>query len=164
MIFMKEKAYYIDGKKLEVELARLNQTFNDNVDQVMKKKKISRKAAEKESKGYISDDLGEMFLAIAYNLANKNNFNNYTYKEEMIGLGVEYLCRFAKKFDKNNPKANGFSYCTQICYNGFIQAITKEKKRSELKDKLIKKAMEKSEQERWLEEERGNLYEDDGDR
>jgi hypothetical protein len=159
-----KKTYYIDGKKLEQELSVLNKTFNDNVHEIMRERKIARKAAEKEAKGYISDDLGEMFLKIAYNLANKNNFNNYTYKEEMIGLGVEYLCRFAKKFDKDNPKANGFSYCTQICYNGFIQAITKEKKRSELKDKLIKKAMEKTEQERWLEEERDFLYEDDGDR
>jgi hypothetical protein len=160
---MTSKTNYIDGKKLEEELSILNQTFNDNVDEIMKEKKIDRKKAEKLAKGFISDDLGEMFLKIAYNLANKNNFNNYTYKEEMIGLGVEYLCRFAKKFDKDNPKANGFSYCTQICYNGFIQAITKEKKRSELKDALIKKAMEKSELEKWQQDEKGFMYEDDGD-
>jgi hypothetical protein len=102
-----------------------------------------------------------MFINIAYNLANKNNFNNYTYKEEMIGLGIEYLCRFARKYDKDNPKANPFSYCTTICYHGFQQAITKEKKKSELKDKIIKQAMEQSEQDKWFKEEKGFIYEDD---
>ena len=143
---------YIDGDELEKELSHLSDTFNIDVKRIMKELKIGKKAAEKKAKGEITDELGEMFLKIAYNLANKSNFNNYTYKEEMIGLGIEYLCRFAKKFDKNNPKANAFSYCTQICYNGFIQAITKEKKRSELKDVIIKKAMEKTELERWEDE------------
>jgi hypothetical protein len=153
----KTKTNYIDGESLKNELTYLSETFKADVKRVMDEEKIALKPAEKKAKGIISDELGEMFLKIAYNLANKNNFNNYTYKEEMIGLGIEYLCRFAKKFDKDNPKANAFSYCTQICYNGFIQAITKEKKRSELKDTLIKKAMEKTELERWNEDvERGD--------
>jgi hypothetical protein len=146
------KTNYIDAQELKKELTHLSETFKADVKRIMDEEKILLKAAEKKARGEITDELGEMFLKIAYNLANKNNFNNYTYKEEMIGLGIEYLCRFAKKFDKNNPKANAFSYCTQICYNGFIQAITKEKKRSELKDKLIKQAMEKTELERWNEE------------
>jgi len=60
----------------------------------MKEMKLTEKEAKKIAKGTISDELGEMFLQIAYNLINKNNFNNYTFKEEMIGLGIEYLCRF----------------------------------------------------------------------
>jgi hypothetical protein len=143
---------YIDNEKLEQELVFLSESFKTDVKRIMKEEKVSKKTAEKKAKGVISDDLGDMFLKIAYNLSNKTNFNNYTYKEEMVGLGIEYLCRFAKKFDHKNPKANAFSYCTQICYNGFIQAITKEKKRSALKDVLIKKSMEKTEIERWEEQ------------
>jgi hypothetical protein len=138
---------YIDNNLLEKELSHLHDTYKADVKRVMK--------------GLITDDLGEMFLKIAYNLINKNNFNKYTFKEEMIGLGVEYLCRFAKNFDASNPKANGFSYCTQICSNGFIQSITKEKKRSALKDKIIKASMEKTEQEKWHQKEKGHYYEDD---
>jgi hypothetical protein len=161
---MTNKTNYIDGEKLKEELTLLSETFKKDVKRIIDEEKINKKAAEKKAKGFISNELGEMFLKIAYNLSNKNNFNNYTYKEEMIGLGIEYLCRFAKKFDKDNPKANAFSYCTQICYNGFIQAITKEKKRTELKDNIIKKAMEKSEMEKWQQEEKGFLYEDDDNR
>jgi hypothetical protein len=79
----------------------------------------------------------------------------------MIGLGIEYMCRFAKSFDIDNPKSNGFSYCTQICSNGFIQCIKKEKKRLDIKDKIIKRSMEKSELEKWNTETKGYLYEDD---
>jgi len=50
---------------------------------------------------------------------------------------------------------------TQICSNGFIQAITKEKKRTTLKDKIIKEAMEKTELEKWTSKEKGFKYEDD---
>ena len=68
----------------------------------------------------------------------------------MMGLGTEFLCRYAKKFDYNHPRANGFSYLSQICSHGFVQCIIREKKESEKKDKMIKKSMECSEQEKWL--------------
>jgi hypothetical protein len=160
MKFMAKNTNYIDGKKLHIELVKLSNSFKADVSRVMKEKKISKKEAEKLSKGIISEELGEMFLKIAYNLANKNNFAGYTYKEEMIGLGIEYLCRFSKKFDETNPKANAFSYCTQICANGFIQVLKKEQKKSDLKDILIKEAMNKSELEKWQYEEKRYLHED----
>jgi hypothetical protein len=152
---------YINNKILERELSILHDTYNDDVKRIMDEKKLNKKEAKKLAKGYISEELGEMFLKIAYNLINKNNFNNYTFREEMIGLGVEYLCRFAKNFDATNPKSNGFSYCTQICYNGFIQSITKENKRTQLKDKIIKESMLKSELDKWTQQEKGHIYEDD---
>jgi hypothetical protein len=158
---MKEKTNYINGKDLERELIHLSDTYKADVDLIMKEEKLSLKDAKKKAKGEISEELGLMFISIAENLANKNNFAGYTYIDEMKGLGIEYLCRFSKTFDKSNPKANAFSYCTQICYNGFVQAITKEKKKAELKDIMIKKHSEKSELEKWQYEEKGFIYEDD---
>jgi len=146
---MSENKNYIDNKLLEKELIYLSETFKKDAERIMKKKKINKKDAEKQAKGIISEDLGEMFLGIANNLANKSNFNNYTYKEEMIGLGLEYLCRFAKRYDYTNANANAFSYCTQICYNGFIQCIKKENDRAKMKDKMIKESMHETEQEKW---------------
>ena len=143
------KRNYIDNKLLEQELVKLSDSFKADTERIMREKKINKKDAEKLAKGVISEELGEMFLKIAYNLSNKSNFNNYTFKEEMIGLGIEYLCRFSKRYDANNPKANPFSYCTQICFNGFVQYLKKEKNRIELKDKLIKEAMLDSELAKW---------------
>ena len=110
------------------------------------------KEAYKEANGVISDRLGEMFLMLANNLSCKKNWIGYTYREDMIGKGVYFLCKYAHNFDKNNKKANAFAYVTQICKNGFIQVWEKEEGQSSLKDKLIKDSMEKPELDKWLEE------------
>lgn len=104
----------------------------------------------KKATGETSEELGEMMLKIADGVGNKKNFINYTYKEEMKGLGIEFLCKYAKKFDYEHPRANGFSYLSQICTNGFKQVLNKEKKQSEMKDKIIKRSMETSEQDKWI--------------
>jgi hypothetical protein len=147
---MAKKLHYIDNKLLEKELKVFNETFNSDVLKIKKNNpKFTEKEAKKLAQGYISEELGDMFLKIAQNLINKTNFNRYPYRDEMVGLGVEYLCRFAKSFKAHLPNSNGFSYCTQICYHGFQQVIIKEKKRAALKDSIIKEAMQKSELEKW---------------
>jgi hypothetical protein len=153
----KEKTNYIDNKLLEIELIKFSSSFNEEVDRIRKETKQSLKDAKKAATGYISEELGTMFLQIAYNLINKSNFNNYTYRDEMLGLGIEYMCRFAKNFDRTKTNANGFSYCTQICFNGFIQAITKEKKRSALKDDMIKDSMYDTELDKWNKSKLNNI-------
>lgn len=145
----KEKNHYIDNKLLEIELEKFSSSFKEEVARLKKDSKLPLKDIKKQANGYISEELGAMFLEIAYNLINKSNFNNYTYRDEMLGLGIEYMCRFAKNFDSTKSNSNGFSYCTQICFNGFIQAITKEKKRSALKDEIIKETMFSSELDKW---------------
>jgi len=152
---------YIDNDKLEFHLDVLHQTYiedlNNITDEILSKNKgmdseEATKKAKKIARGYISEELGMMFLKIANNYINRNNFNKYTnaYRDEMIGLGIEYLCRFSKTFDKTNDKCNGFFFCTKICHNAFIQAITKEKKKSKLKDDIIKEAMNmSSESDKW---------------
>ena len=107
-------------------------------------------ACGKKATGECSEELGLMFLKIVDGVGNKKNWINYTYKIEMKGLGIEFLCKYAKKYDFTHPRANAFSYLTQICNNGFKQVQSKEKKQSEIKDKLIKQSMESSEQDRWL--------------
>lgn len=106
----------------------------------------------RSARGHISEELGEMFLKVAKGIGNKKNFINYTYKEEMMGLGIEFLCKYAKKFKYELPKANAFAYLSQICKNGFIQSINKEKKQSKMKDTLIKQSMHCSESEKWSRE------------
>ena len=99
--------------------------------------------------GDITPELGEMFLEIALNVSNRKNFINYTYKDDMIGRGVLFLCKYAKGYDSNNPKANAFSYVTRICSNGFVQCIKDEKKKSKLKDDIISLEKEKDENCEW---------------
>lgn len=105
---------------------------------------------EKKCTGEITEELGVMFLNLVDGMSNKRNWIKYTYKEDLKGLGLEFLCKYTKRFDPDNPKSNAFAYCSQICNNGFLQALEKEKKQGILKDALIKRSMECSEKDKWL--------------
>lgn len=132
---MAKNAFYIEGKELAEELNSLRDT------------------------GEISDKLGEMFLKIVNNMANRKNFINYTFKDEMKGRGLIFLCKYAKSFDKNNPKANAFAYVSQICFRGFVQSIKEEQKHASIKDALIKNNIEAPELDKYLKDQRDELYE-----
>ena len=87
----------------------------------------------------ITNYLGECILKIANNLANKGNFNGYSFKDEMICDGIENCIKY---FDKFNPakSSNPFSYYTQIIYFAFLRRIAKEKQQYHLKHKIIQSA------------------------
>ena len=80
--------------------------------------------------------MGECFYKIATHLSYRPNFINYTYREEMIGDGIENCIRYAKNFNPEKSR-NPFAYFTQIIYYAFIRRITKEKKQSAIKQKII---------------------------
>jgi len=83
----------------------------------------------------VTDYIGKCFWDIACGLANKPNFINYTYKDEMIMDGVENCIRYCHNFDPEKSK-NPFSYFTQIIYYAFLRRIEKEKKQTYIKFKM----------------------------
>ena len=95
---------------------------------------------EAESEGEIippiPEYIGECFYKIATHLSYRPNFINYTYREEMIGDGIENCIQYAKNFNPEKSK-NPFAYFTQIIYYAFLRRITKEKKQTAIKQKMI---------------------------
>ncbi len=95
---------------------------------------------EAESEGDIippiPEYIGECFYKIATHLSYRPNFINYTYREEMIGDGIENCIQYAKNFNPEKSK-NPFAYFTQIIYYAFLRRITKEKKQTAIKQKMI---------------------------
>lgn len=85
----------------------------------------------------ISQYIGECILEIANRLSTKPNFMNYTYKEEMIMDGVENCILYMHNFKPEKYK-NPFAYFTQIIYYAFLRRIDKEKKQTDIKNKMIK--------------------------
>lgn len=80
--------------------------------------------------------LGECIKLIAENLARSPNFANYSFKEEMIGDGIENSLMYIRNF--NPEKYNKpFAYFTQIIYYAFLRRISKEKKQTYIKHKLF---------------------------
>lgn len=111
---MKEKKYYVRNAELLPEMINWKET------------KI------------ISNELGKMFITIATNLSKKANFAGYTrvWREEMIQDAVLTCVKYGKNFNpelSNNP----FAYVTTICYNAFKNYINKQKRHSEIKDKIF---------------------------
>lgn len=101
--------YYVTNEELLPELKKFNQT------------------------GIMSEELGLMVLKIASGLANKGNFSNYTWKEDMINEGILAFLKFGRSFDPEISK-NAFAYISMACYRAFVAYIKKQKKHSQIKD------------------------------
>ena len=86
----------------------------------------------------VTDYIGECFLKIAQHLSFRPNFINYSYKEEMIGDGIENCLQYVNNFDPEKSR-NPFAYFTQIIHYAFLRRIQKEKKQLEIKTKIIEK-------------------------
>ena len=106
---------------------------------IERKELIAEAEAADEPTPQISNYLGECILKIANHLSYRPNFINYTYKEEMISDGIENCLQYISNFNPEKS-SNPFAYFTQIIYFAFIRRITKEKKQSKIKDRLLKRS------------------------
>ena len=118
-----KKPHYVDNKLFFAEMEKWKSEINesDEVDDLPP---------------MVTEYMGECFYKIATHLSYRPNFINYTYREEMIGDGIENCIRYAKNFNPDKSK-NPFAYFTQIIYYAFIRRITKEKKQTAIKQKII---------------------------
>ena len=95
--------------------------------------------ANDEFRPQVTNYIGECFLKIANHLSYRPNFINYTYREEMISDGIENCLQYIDNFDPEKSK-NPFAYFTQIIYFAFVRRITREKKQSKIKDRLLRRS------------------------
>ena len=120
---MDKKQHYVDNKLFFAEMQKW-------------KKDIAEQEEVDDLPPMVTEYMGECFYKIATHLSYRPNFINYTYREEMIGDGIENCIRYAKNFNPEKSK-NPFAYFTQIIYYAFIRRITKEKKQTSIKQKII---------------------------
>lgn len=85
-------------------------------------------------KPVIPEYIGWAIMKIADGLSNRWNFSGYTetWKELMIGDGVELSVKYIHNFDTEKYK-NPHAYITMICFNAFTQRIKKERRESATK-------------------------------
>jgi hypothetical protein len=84
----------------------------------------------------ISNYIADCIQKIADGVGEKGNFVNYTYKEDMIGDGVENCLRYLHNFDPEKSKSP-FSYFTTIIWYAFLRRIDAEKKQTYIKYKQM---------------------------
>ena len=107
---------YVDKTKLFEEVVKYNEERKVNPDARM------------------SEYIGKAILLICNGLAQRANFNGYSYKQDMVSDGIEDCVAAIKNFDpekSNNP----YGYMTQIAWWAFVQRILIEKKQQYLKHK-----------------------------
>lgn len=108
------KAYYVDNKK-----------FYDEI--VLYKKAKAKALHEGLAPPVISNYLGECIFKIAVKFSTMSKFSNYSFRDEMIGDGIENAFQYFDGFDAEKYQ-NPFAYFTQIIYHAFIRRIAKEQK------------------------------------
>ena len=101
------------------------------------KKKVNEAAEQGLPKPIIPNYIGDCILKIANHLAYKPNFINYSYRDDMVLDGIENCIQYLDNFNPDKS-SNPFAYFTQIIYYAFLRRITKEKKQSYIKGKLIR--------------------------
>ena len=82
----------------------------------------------------IPNYIGICISSICNKLATKYNFASYTFRDEMIGDGIEHCIRAVTLFNPEKTN-NPFAYITQIAWNAFIRRIKLENKENYIKHK-----------------------------
>jgi DNA-directed RNA polymerase specialized sigma24 family protein len=102
--------------------------------------KCSDAVEKKEPLPRIPDYIGQAFVLLCNRISSKPNFANYSYREEMIGDGIENCVMQIKSFNPQKSE-NPFAYFSQIIINAFIRRIKREKKQHYIKIKNMDNLM-----------------------
>lgn len=87
--------------------------------------------ASKEA-GKMSNRLAEMLFELTCRYANRVNFVNYPYKDEMIAHALMQLCKSWHYF-KPEKSDNPFAYYTQCIKGSFAYILNSEKRQKDIK-------------------------------
>jgi hypothetical protein len=111
-----------------------NKDFYDAL--VVYKKQYDDAMSTGKEKPEISKYLGECVWKIARGLAQKHNFRNYSYIDDMVCAAIFSCINNMHMFNPEKSQ-NPFAYFTQCCYYDFLHVIKREKKESSKKRRLI---------------------------
>lgn len=124
---MARKQKYVNNARLYEELLK-------------RKEEVDKADAEGEPRPQISRYIGECFMSIAKNLANKANFRGYSYRDEMEGDAILVCVRAVDSFD-TTKSSYPFGYFTSCVNNAYIKRLSEETKQRVIKYKYIEYSM-----------------------
>jgi DNA-directed RNA polymerase specialized sigma subunit len=123
----KSGVHYVDNKKLYAEMVKFIAAYRESKQNNTPKPRVP-------------EYIGECIIKIASRLSNRPNFIGYTYKEEMIGDGIENVLAYIHNFNPDKHD-NPFAYFTMIINNAFIRRLQKEKKQTYIKHKMLERGL-----------------------
>jgi hypothetical protein len=110
----KHKPYYVDNRRLYEEIVKYKVKCKEHAERGIEEPRIPN---------YV----GESISKIAEKLSYKPCFINYSFREEMVGDGVENCIMYFKDYNPEKGQ-NPFAYFTQIIWYAFLRRIGKEEK------------------------------------
>ena len=98
--------------------------------------------SEGKEKPIIPNYIGECFMGIAKNYANKYNFRSYSFVNDMIGDAVLTCIKYVGSYDPYRTNDGGhptspLAYFTQCCHYAFLGRIAQEAKQAKTKRAMI---------------------------
>jgi hypothetical protein len=130
--------YIMEQETIPMPVAKPKRHYINNADFCQALLQYQAAVAEAKKTGApkpkIPNYIGECFMKIAEGLSHKPNFINYSYRDEMVGDGIENCLMYFENFDVSKS-SNPFAYFTQIIYFAFLRRIQKEKKQLYVKYK-----------------------------
>lgn len=91
---------------------------------------------ESKENGKMSAKLARMLQLLCSKYANKGNFVNYSYNEDMQAYAMMMLVRTWASFDPNKSN-NPFAFFTQCIKHSFIQYLNQEKRQRTIRDLVL---------------------------
>ncbi len=92
----------------------------------------------------MSNELAKMLQLLTARYAEKGNFANYTYNDDMQSYAMLMVVKTWKGFDPAKS-SNPFAWFTQCIKNSFIQYLNQEKRQRDIRDEvLVNKGMSPS--------------------
>ena len=120
---MTQKRHFVDNKKF--------------FEAILDYKALCAKAKEEgKPEPIVPDYIGRCIIDISTHLAQRYNFANYTFRDEMVSDGIERAIYALHKFNPEKS-SNPFSYFTQRVFFAFVVRIKAEKKHSYIKHKSL---------------------------
>lgn len=101
---------------------------------------VAKAKKKKQDTPPIPEYVGECFLKIATHLSRRPNFNNYTFREDMVSDAIENCLVYMHNFNPEKT-SNPFGYFTSVAFYAFVRRIQREKKHTYLRYKLIEQAV-----------------------
>jgi len=103
-----------------------------------------------QNTGVLTENLGVMLIKLARRFSTRQNFTNYSYKDEFISDAIYRMVEQIDKINLTHPKCNPFSYLTLVCHRCFIARINREHRYQNLKLKLKDKYFDELEAEEYV--------------
>lgn len=122
----KKKENYLDNQKFKEALREYR-------DVCLEAKKRG------EPKPLIPNYIGKSFMDMAQHMAQRPNFSGYTYRDDMVMDAVENCCVCVSNYDPDRG-TSALSYYSQVVWYAFLRRISKEKRQTEVVDKIVSKS------------------------